>query len=128
EVNSSHTHGGRKLTSITRQTSECSTHRPSTAKNRSPLPRRSRFVQAAFYSMDWVAEVNAADAASAVACLEKRFLRVPMSEVKRTEVVDFLESRNWLAVSQGDARYEEMEYSLCRALHLILCTPEYQMH
>ncbi len=81
--------------------------------------------EAEFSSMRWLADAGTTDAASAVAYLEQRFLRVPLSDSKRTEVVDFLKSRGWAPVGEGDT---DMEYLLRRALHLILCTPEYQLH
>ena len=78
--------------------------------------------------MAWVIEAGACDAAAAVVELEGRFLRVSLSEEKKAEVASFLEMREWSAVAQDDARRGEMEYLLRRALHLILCTPEYQLH
>jgi hypothetical protein len=78
--------------------------------------------------MAWVIEAGAGDAAATVVELEGRFLRVSLSEEKRAEVARFLETREWSPVAKDDARRGEMEYLLRRALHLILCTPEYQLH
>ena len=78
--------------------------------------------------MWWLADAGATDAASAVAYLEQRFLRVPLSDSKRCEVIDVLTSRGWAPVAEDDTRRGDMEHLLRRALHLILCTPEYQLH
>ena len=84
--------------------------------------------EAQFSSMGWMAAAGANDATSAVACLEDRFLRVPLSKAKQAEVVDFLKSRDWAPVDESNERSQDMEHLLRRALHLILCTPEYQIH
>ena len=93
-----------------------------------PVTRSPGAQEAEFSSMAWVIEAGAIDAASAVVELERRFLRIPLSEEKRAEVASFLETREWVPVAEEDARRGEMEYLLRRALHLILCTPEYQLH
>ncbi|HIF00180.1 MAG TPA: DUF1800 family protein [Fuerstia sp.] len=48
-----------------------------------------------FSAMDWIAAAGATSTAEAVAHLEERFLRVPLSDFKRAEVVSFLASRGW---------------------------------
>ena len=53
---------------------------------------------------------------------------MPLSEAKQAEVVDFLKSRDWVPVDESNERSQDMEHLLRRALHLILCTPEYQIH
>jgi hypothetical protein len=78
--------------------------------------------------MAWVDEAGASDAASVVEYLEKRFLRIELSADKKAEVANFLETRDWAPVPEDDPRRGEMEYLLRRGLHLILCTPEYQLH
>ena len=93
-----------------------------------PITRSPGAREAEFSSMAWVIEAGARDAAAAVVELEGRFLRVSLSEEKRAEVVGFLERREWSAVAEENPRRGDMEYLLRRALHLILCTPEYQLH
>ncbi len=93
-----------------------------------PITRSPAAREAEFSSMAWVIEAGARDAAAAVVELEGRFLRVSLSEEKRAEVVGFLERREWSAVAEENPRRGDMEYLLRRALHLILCTPEYQLH
>lgn len=92
-----------------------------------PIKRSLAAREAQFSSMDWMADAGAKDATSAVAHLEKRFLRVPLSDSKKAEVADFLKSRGWAPVANNPRRVD-MEYLLRRALHLMLCTPEYQLH
>ncbi len=85
--------------------------------------------EADFSAMDWVANAGANTAAKAVEHLEQRFLRVPLSDSQRAEAVAFLESRGWTLASNDERNdLREIEHQLRRALHLILCTPEFQMH
>ncbi|MFP6752027.1 MAG: DUF1800 family protein, partial [Pirellulaceae bacterium] len=93
-----------------------------------PITRSPGAREAEFSSMAWVMADGATDATSAVAVLENRFLRIQLSDDKKMEVASFLETREWSAVAEDDSRRGEMEYLLRRALHLILCTPEYQLH
>jgi len=93
-----------------------------------PITRSPGAQEAEFSSMAWVIDAGAGDAAAAVVELERRFLRISLSEEKKAEVASFLETREWEPVAEEDARRGEMEYLLRRALHLILCTPEYQLH
>ena len=93
-----------------------------------PITRSPAAQEAEFSAMAWVAEAGASDAASAVEYLEKRFLRIELSADKKAEVANFLETRDWVSVTEDDPRRGEMEYLLRRGLHLILCTPEYQLH
>jgi uncharacterized protein (DUF1800 family) len=91
-----------------------------------PVTQSPAARQVEFSASDWVA--NAADTAVAVAHLEKRFLRVPLSEVKRAEVIDFLDSRGWTPAGKDNNGSDDSEHQLRRALHLILCTPEFQIN
>lgn len=93
-----------------------------------PIKHSDAAREADFSASKWMHKIEADDAADAVAHLEARFLRVPLPESKRSEVVHFLESRGWARVLDGDARAGDMEKLLRRALHLILCTPEFQIH
>jgi hypothetical protein len=109
-----------------------------------PITQTKAVQEADFSATDWAKDANANTAAKAVAVLEDRFLRVPLSDSKRAEVVDFLNSRDWKLESKGaqaasnlrsgERSYRRqtvdasMEHLLRRALHLILCTPEYQIH
>jgi hypothetical protein len=98
------------------------------AMNWIPIKRSLAAREAQFSAMDWMANAGAKDAISAVASLEDRFLRVPLSDAKKAEVAGFLKSRSWELVGNDDPRRGDMEHVLRRALHLILCTPEYQLH
>ena len=70
----------------------------------------------------WIQEAGATDAAAATKVLVSRFLMVPLSEDKQAGVVKYLEDEGW------NPSHEKSERLLRRALHLILCTPEYQVH
>ncbi|MBC8290555.1 MAG: DUF1800 family protein, partial [Planctomycetes bacterium] len=98
-----------------------------------PVRRTAAAREADFSATKWIADARATDAEAAVAHLEKRFLRVSLSDVKRSEVIDFLKSSGWKSgatakLSQPGKSTSEGEHQLRRALHLILCTPEFQIH
>jgi uncharacterized protein (DUF1800 family) len=93
-----------------------------------PVKRSMAARKAEFSATEWVADAGATSATDVVAHLEARFLRVPLSDFKRSEVIDYLESRNWKPTNELDTDSQENEHKLRRALHLILCTPEFQMH
>lgn len=90
-----------------------------------PIKQSDSARKADFSATEWVADTS--DIEGAVVRLEDRFLRVRLSNNKRSEVVEFLESRGWTPAANGK-NSEESEHLLRRALHLILCTPEFQMH
>ena len=89
-----------------------------------PIKRTLAPQPANFSAVQWMRDAKADTPGKAAAHLERRFLRVPFSDAKREEVVQFLESRQWKP--EGDPAANER--LLRRALHLMLCTPEYQMH
>ena len=93
-----------------------------------PIKQSAAAREAEFSASEWVAGAGADSAAKAVAHLEERFLRVPLSDSKRAEVVEFLESRGWTPPGKDNKRSKNSEHQLRRALHLILCTPEFQVH
>lgn len=93
-----------------------------------PVKQTAAAREAEFSALEWLSDADSTEAASVVEQLETRFLRVPLSAEKRAEVVAFLESRGWAAANSGNIRNEDQEHLLRRALHLILCTPEFQMH
>ena len=98
-----------------------------------PVRETAAAKEAEFSATKWIADAGAKDAEAAVAHLEKRFLRVPLSESKRAEVVAFLKSSGWKPGAAGKLTApgkttNDDEYQLRRALHLILCTPEFQIH
>ena len=93
-----------------------------------PVKRSVAAQEAPFSATKWIAEAGANTPAKAVSHLERRFLRVPLSDSKRAEVIAFLESNDWARPSQDGKVSKDGEHKLRRALHLILCTPEFQMH
>lgn len=75
----------------------------------------------------WIVSANVGSVEEAVGYLEQRFLRVPLSADKRAEVVAFLRARDWNPEAVASDQ-ERSDNDLRRAIHLILCTPEYQLH
>lgn len=93
-----------------------------------PITQSSAAQEAEFSAAKWMTDAGAKSASEVVKQLESRFLRVPLSEFKRREVVKFLESLGWMSTDKISFASEKSEYQLRRALHLILCTPEFQIH
>ena len=93
-----------------------------------PIKRSLAATQADISATDWVAGASSTSAAEIVAHLEERFLRVPLSDSKRAEVVDFLKSRGWPPAVKDRDGSTDREHQLRRAVHLIVCTPEFQIH
>ena len=97
-----------------------------------PVKQTEAAKHADFSASKWVKDAGARDAESAVRHLEQRFLRVPLSDANRAHVVQFIESQNLAPIGdpkKTDAKQPHLqEVNLRRALHLILCTPEFQLH
>lgn len=68
---------------------------------------------------------NVTDAPGAVDALMKRFLRAPLQDARRAELVKYLEGQ--LGSGAIDFSGSGLEKALRELLHLILSTPEYQL-
>ena len=88
-----------------------------------PVKQNPGAQQAEFSIADWIANADTENSAQVIDYFEERFLRVSLSESKRAEVVGFLE-----ALDQDKASLADKEHHLRRALHLLFCTPEFQIH
>jgi len=86
-----------------------------------PEPRKV----AAFHLSKMMQDAGVTDASAAVDAMMSRFLRLPVTGARRTEIVQFCEQQ--IGGAKLDYARFTLEKELREVLHLILSTPEYQV-